>query len=286
MKIVDSVFELSNEFMKNPSYVQLNLIGIKDTAKKMLKSGQKKFKEPTTISRDSYEDIYKSVMMQLAGGAINYCYWYGGYNIRPNNCCASEMFKAVEDASEFLTTENNKEFCDRLKINLAIGRFPLLEERCKHIDEIAENGQFFCRLVMELPSLEHLMETMIKTFPGYASDLFLKRASLFFMMLYRFLGWFNEEVNCLHIPADYQVPKMLEDLNCLSYSQDLIDVISNNILIPKYSQAECEIRAATILACKKLGELTGWNAAEVDGWLWLQRDRCKNPFHLTVTTDY
>ena len=79
---------------------------------------------------------------------------------------------------------------------------------------------------------------------------------------------------------------MLQFFGCINYTEDLWHAIMENTPIPKYSQAECEIRAATIIACQKLGELTGWNAAEVDGWFWLKRKECNDPFHLTVTTDY
>jgi hypothetical protein len=63
-------------------------------------------------------------------------------------------------------------------------------------------------------------------------------------------------------------------------------IVDTHQLIPKHSQIECEIRAATVLAGKKLQELTGWNASEIDAWLWLRRKEATKPFHLTITTDY
>lgn len=292
MGIVDNVFKISNEFMKDSDFVDVdyeNLEGIADS----MKSGGKKEFSPIIQDQDDTIFLCEFITKQLFAGAINYCYWYGKSDIRPNNCSSSKMFEAVEDASNALRWPDDLHiFAEHLKMNLAMGRFPLLEERFKHIDEIVTHGVDFAVMIYDMrksktkTSVESLMEMMIKLFPGYASDIFLKRASLFFMMLYRFLGWFSEGMHNLHIPADYQVPKMLQHFGCINYTEDLWNAIMNNTPIPKYSQAECEIRAATILACKKLGDLTGWNAAEVDGWFWLKRKECNDPFHLTVTTDY
>jgi hypothetical protein len=79
---------------------------------------------------------------------------------------------------------------------------------------------------------------------------------------------------------------MLEHNKCISYNPYLRNIISTNQLIPRHSQIECEIRSATVLTMKKLCELTNWNIAEVDGYLFLQRHDAKQNFHLTITTDY
>jgi hypothetical protein len=88
------------------------------------------------------------------------------------------------------------------------------------------------------------------------------------------------------VPADYQVPKMLEHFGCLKYKTSLSNKIASHSIIPKYSLEEVSIRGATILVCDRLAELTGWNKSEIDSWLWLRRKECTKPFHLTVTTDY
>jgi hypothetical protein len=90
----------------------------------------------------------------------------------------------------------------------------------------------------------------------------------------------------LHIPADYQVPKMLRRFQILSYQVYLQELIKNQVAIPKGSLEECSIRAATIIACKKIQEKTGYNVSEIDAYLWLKRKEVITPFHLTITTDY
>lgn len=283
MEIIESVFDLANRFMEDPDYVMVNEKGIVTIAKRMLKDGKQPF-----VESKQYTDsqIQKMVLMQLTGGAINYCYWYGKNDIRPNGCSSTNMFRIVEKAGAECLPDFHS-FFSQIKKDLAKQRFPLLEERLKHINEVRENHYPFIHAILQKEkSFYELFEMMIELFPGYASDMFLKRASLFFMMLYRIFGWFTEDLNHIHIPADYQVPKMLVFYDCINYSPVLEDAIIGNDLLPKGSQAECEIRAATIIACQKLCQKTKWNAAEVDGWFWLKRKECDFPFHLTVTTDY
>jgi hypothetical protein len=116
--------------------------------------------------------------------------------------------------------------------------------------------------------------------------MFLKRASLFFLQLYRTLGWFEDAMRYLPVPADYQVPKMLRHFGCFTYLDPLRTMVEQGALIPSGSLWECEIRAATVVVCKFLQIQTGWNVSEIDSWLWLRRKECTDPFHLTVTTDY
>ena len=58
------------------------------------------------------------------------------------------------------------------------------------------------------------------------------------------------------------------------------------ILLQKDSLEELQIRAATIVACTRLQQLTGWTIADVDTYLWTKRKMVDKPFHLTISTDY
>ena len=105
-------------------------------------------------------------------------------------------------------------------------------------------------------------------------------------MLYRKVQWFKREVEILPVPADYQIPKMLEGLGCINYSYLLSEKIQNGELISAGSIEECEIRAATMLAGRRLAELSGKTMCDVDTYLWLKRKEVDKPFHLTITTNY
>ena len=88
------------------------------------------------------------------------------------------------------------------------------------------------------------------------------------------------------VPADYQIPKMLEGMGCINYNYILSEKIQNGELIPAGSIEECEIRAATMLAGKRLAELSGKTMCDIDTYLWLKRKEVDKPFHLTITTNY
>lgn len=289
MRICESVFEISKEFLKKDSIVFINEKGIEDTSILMLNEGVKKF----PIKEITKNHIYQAVIQEFVGCAINYCYWYGMANVRPNQASSGTMYSLVERAFCDYQKGDNFQICiDRLIQYLAISRFPLLEEREKHLKELIIDGEDFCIDISNsiFYKNEHdyyaFFVEMIRSFPGYASDIFLKRASLFFIQMYRQYNWFESAMRELPVPADYHVPNMLQGFKCIEYAPYLISLISHQILIPKGSKEECFIRAATIIACKQLQEKTEWNISDIDGWLWLRRKEISDPFHLTITTDY
>jgi len=282
MELVNSVFEISESFMRNPEFVELSYEGIERVGSEMIATGVTKF-PPETSKKNT-----KSILMELVGDSINYCYWYGRSDIRPGEASSILMYKLVEEAFEYWSPSGASDICFYKLIELlALNRFPMLEEREKHIKElIGETAYTFVVQVSNGNNFDDMFIKLIKKFPGYASDIFLKRASLFFIQLYRRFGLFEEAMYKIHVPADYQVPKLLEHHGCLLYDFYLKEAIETNELIPKHSKEECEIRAATVLACKKLMEITKWTIADVDAWLWLRRKEVTTPFHLTITTDY
>ena len=288
MNLVESVFETAEKFMDNSTYVDINYSELE------LLSNDMKLEKPKKFPKQFDEsNLFKTCLLELVGDAINYCYWYGSSYIRPLGASSTKMFELVENAFQNYSAQgglNSIDKCldDLIKL-LSIERFPLLEERIKHLNELRLNGQRFISTVIKYKddgNVNYLLNSMVQIFPGYASDIFLKRALLFFGQLNRKFGWFEEDMKVLPIPADYQVPKMLQHQGLLIYDDDLDEAILNEITIPKGSLAECEIRAASIIACRELCRTTGWTMPQVDGYFWLRRKEATNPFHLTVTSDY
>jgi len=284
MDLVKSVYEISESFMKDPTYVEMNEDGIKTMANVMIDYGKSSFPLPDV------ESDYKGVLLELVAASVNYCYWYGKYDIRPNGSSSTTMYELLQNA--FFDYEERDpivfETCITRFIRLlSTRRFPLIEERERHLRQLLVNGEAFAELVNNKHDhIDYWFNELICQFPGFASDIFLKRASLFFIQLFRRFGWFESDLHNLHVPADYQIPKMLNYFGCLIYEEELYNAIETNQLIQKHSQAECEIRAATVLIIKKLCEITGWNVAEVDGFFFNKRHDTQTPFHLTITTDY
>ncbi len=286
MNLVESVYKISEELLyTEPMNVMIDEPKIKSLAKRMKEEGLTPFSIP------HQEDKFKGVLIELVASSINYCYWYGSSHVRPNQVNSGAMYEAVEKSFEtyhpqfFMFQECISDLVNRLSFE----RFPLLEERKRHLYELIEqDAPAFARLITDSKkiSFDEAFETLIKKFFGFSSDTFLKRASLFFLQLYRKYGWFENAMKTLHVPADYQVPKILKHFYCFYYKDELVQKIKNGDLIPKHSIEECQIRAATIIACKMLQEKTGWNIADIDGWLWLRRKIGIDPFHLTITTDY
>ena len=284
MNLVNGVFELAEKFMRKPRYVFINEVNIENLSRIMLASGVQVFKPP------KIKNEYKATVIELVCSSINYNYWYGKHDIRPNGSSSTYLYELAYNAFydyEKISEYKFRECIERLSQLLSVHRFPLLEERIKHLKELYYNAEKFSQYLCNEPTnLNDYLTELVTWYPGFASDMFLKRASLFFIQLYRRFGWFKEDLLQTHIPADYQIPKMLEDYGSINYVKELEDIIENNTLIPKHSQMECEIRSATILTARKLCELTGWTVADVDSWLFSQRHNCKNKFHITETTDY
>lgn len=293
MKISENVFQIAESFMKESRHVKLNNENIKKISKVISESDKPRF----PIS-DKDIEVFPAIVRELVASSINYCYWYGRDTVRPNGANSTKMYNLLETSFEgFASYSKSYEFyecLDALGKALSKERFPLIEDRIRHLNELKKHGLQFCNEIHTRyhagidtgVSLDSLLEDMIVNFPGFASDIFLKRASLFFIQLYRRFGWLEDELHTLHIPADYQVPKMLESFMCFEYSDELQDKIMSNQQIPKNSLEECEIRAATILTAKKMCELTGWNVSDIDSFFFLARHSATKPFHLTITTDY
>jgi len=285
MNLVNSVFEIAESFMDSPKYVDINHKHINITADLL------KDVSPPKFPFSNPPDVYKTCLMELVSDALNYCYWYGRADIRPHNSCSGKLQEKIILAFDKFDKNGgiySFDSClDKLIKILSIERFPLLSERIGHINELRNNGQpFISKIIKHQTKIEEHLNDMVQIFPGYASDMFLKRAFLFFAQLNRFFGWFEEDMNELPIPADYQVPKMLEAEGILTYHYDLKTLIQHEDLIPKGSIYECEIRAASIIACDKLRRKIGWTMPQIDGYFWLRRKDVTTPFHLTVTTDY
>ena len=157
---------------------------------------------------------------------------------------------------------------------------PRQDTRKKDITKLAED------ILDETEDVEMWLKIVVESFPGLAQDMFLKRASLFFMMLFRRMVWFKHSIHKLPIPADYQIPKILESEGCIQYSSKLKNDITEGKLIPKGSLMECEIRAASIIACQQISQGCNVTMCAVDDYIWMHRKEYDMPFHLTITTDY
>lgn len=290
MDIIKSVFEISEQILSlQPSHAWIRQIETEKLAEQMKEDGCPSFYD----SDGGYQTgIYNQILKELVASSINYCYWYGSPTIRPNGVSSTSMYDDVEEA--FKDADNHAlNFSSRIGFLIKIlseHRYPLLEERKRHLLELCEGRKaedFAHMITSEEYSPERLFHEFVENFQGFASDIFLKRASLFFIQLYRKFGWYKDDLmTILHVPADYQVPKILRHFGCIEYDEELEEKIKLNKLIPTHSMEELQIRAATVKVCSELQNKTGWTIADVDTYLWTKRKLTDEPFHLTITTDY
>ena len=293
MDIIQEVFDLSKKILDTkPFHVTINNEGIEKLSKQMKIDGIPNFydSEPEQKYKTG---ITLEILKELIASSINYCYWYGSHDIRPNNVSSASMYDHVNEVFDPAINQalNFEWRINKLIDILSINRYPMLEERKRHLYDLCENrkAESFCGQVQvhHVSGSTMLFEELVKQFHGFASDQFLKRASLFFIQLYRKFGWFKDTLMThLFVPADYQVPKILRFYDCIRYSNELSHKIFDSKLIEKNSLEELQIRAATINVCTTLQYSVGWTIADVDTYLWTKRKLSDQPFHLTYTTDY
>jgi hypothetical protein len=194
-------------------------------------------------------------------------------------------------------------------------RIPLFEERLAIFCEVGKvlcnhyEGHFYNLVEQSDHRLFNngngLVERLTKGFPSFDDSVvyegklarFDKRAQLAPAMLYgrfRNQGEFVvQDINKLTVFADYSVPKTLRGLEILVYEKSLAEKVDNQVLIPKHSLEELEIRASTIHASQmlidKINEIKGQkavNALHIDYKLWWESRNFSAPHHLTRTIDY
>jgi hypothetical protein len=285
-KLIDGVREMSLDFVGEGMPVKIQEDSISKLAEIMTSEG----KTPFNVESTNDMNHASAILVDLMASAINYCFWYGKYNFVPmKNNSSYSMYDVVINA----VAENFRGLVDHEVINaiidrLMFDRYPLIEERVKHLLEVSLGTQEFIMFTImnKNNDVKLVLHELVRRYPGFSSDMFLKRAFLFVIQLNRKLGFFEDTINEIPVPADYQVPKMLEHFGCLKYIESLNNKINSHTIIPKGSIDEISIRSGTVLACDKLSEITGWKRSEVDAWLWLRRKECDKPFHLTITTDY
>jgi hypothetical protein len=312
--MIKDILKLAQEFTDDPTFVFINEDGIRrysDYIKRGISKDDKFLgTPPIKLIKDEKQRVNQIILYELLAGAVNYKYWYGKYNIRPNDSCANKMYETLDKAFTSIVEpiSVSSSYCsavtDVFGQLLCQNRFPMVKERISHLQELKQNivvgrgdpnnppnASFFINLMAEdiidgTEDVENWLNLLIYAFPGYSQDMFLKRAFLFFMMLYRRMGWFKDSIHKLPIPADYQIPKILNTEGCLQYREDLREIIRTNELIPKGSLMECEIRASSIIACRKIAEQCDVTMCKIDEYIWLNRKKYRVPFHLTMTTDY
>lgn len=206
----------------------------------------------------------------LAWSSIHqFCFWYN-----PNN---QKLRGLSSGLVHDLAFAGSVETIPELSISLRKERF--------YINKVLSDFDYNFGISL---ALNKLMNLDIFNF-----DFFKKKKNLFFMQLIRYredlgipdvkLVEFDKYVN----PAiDYQVPKMLRDLNIIRYPYYIDELIKNGTLIQKDSYEELFIRSVTYLALIKIQEKYGYSQNQLDWLFWSTRNLSDSKHHCTITEDY
>lgn len=194
---------------------------------------------------------------------------------------------------------------------------PMLPERLEIFREVgrvlnAHYGSHFAGVVEKSGNRlfdggKGTVERLVYHFPSFGDRwqygnllaIFNKRAQLAAGMVQgRFLGdgielFPRSEVDMLTVFADYELPKILNAMGILRYTNTLSNAINEGKMIERGSFVEIEIRANTIVAAQLLQDEINSvrdekvNALNIDFKLWSEGKNFKDAkHHLTETTAY
>lgn len=241
----------------------------------------------------------EAIKYMLALNSINYQFWdlsenkfkryeYDGF------VGANAMFAQFPSFYKNMTNKNSQ-LIDKGMIYKYFGDIPQAYSRVEILRESMnkEKIEKLVTLILEYVNSYNvidvdLAEQIASHLPLSYHDNYLKKIQLGLYDLYYVLKKICPSLKLdLTIAADYQIPKVLEGLGILSYSQSLKEKIDNMVLIEPGSEDENAIRAASILACNEIIKKYKVFVPVLDKKLWLIRNNFKdNNFHLTKTTKY
>lgn len=194
---------------------------------------------------------------------------------------------------------------------------PMFEERLRILREAGEvlNQKYnshFARVVQYSGNRAFdngwgVVERLVADFPSFVDQsyygnnfvIFNKRAQLAVGMIQgRFLSegvelFPSSDIDSLTVFADYELPRILNAMGVLKYTEALSSRINEGRTIGKGSQEEIEIRANTVFAATLLQDkingirIEDVNALNIDYKLWSEGKNFKDSkHHLTETTAY
>lgn len=195
---------------------------------------------------------------------------------------------------------------DNFKIFLAGNTLiPMLDERYQNIMDIAYvvcekmNGNFY-NYIKDIKYDVHLFDIIIENFKSYEDKAvyknkqihFYKRAQLLVSDILHYLSKYSKDINYSNLigAADYKIPQVLRNLGILKYDDMLSHYVDNQELIPRGSEAEVEIRSATLYVLANIARQLNYEYAsfDINDTIWQEGQKSKDmePYHRTRTTAY
>eukprot|EP00250_Pteridium_aquilinum_P008675 c18122_g2_i1 orf=404-1345(+) len=259
-----------------------------------------------------FDDGPLTVQYLFVLDALNFCFWPDA-DLHYDHLAAGLKSALIADKSIF--------DADRLQTFTGIElrkllnwprKLPLEEERVRLLREVGiELNRSFGGKASNLVTAANgsaiaLVNLIASHFPGFRDhcvykgrQVFIyKRAQIFVADLWgafkgQTFGAF-EDIRSITMFADYIVPAILRHHGIISYSPSLASKVDSFNELPPGTEEEVEIRACTITAVEKLGELLSAKVGrqiltvQLDWWLWSTgiSFQSKLPCHRTQTIYY
>ncbi|KAJ8736674.1 hypothetical protein PYW08_007330 [Mythimna loreyi] len=323
----------SGDFItKNAKHVKIHEEGLQKLCEEMFKSVTDKLEIPDTGADPIHpkKDHEKAADWVFVCDALNFCFWsytgapkwtvdgHSGYY-----ALEAALARAIKSGVDIL---NPKYYSTITKEQLLIimkgdneATIPLADERVSVLHKVGKilldryNGTFETCLKEANKSAVKLLEIIVDNFPCFRDEAtykgqkvaLYKRAQILVADLWNFFGgtgWGEfTDIDQLTMFADYRVPQVLVYFGALSYSDELMEKLKNDVLLPSGSEEEVEIRGCSIHAVELLkkrieGKLLRQktevpNSSLIDYYLWCYRRKYADemesiPFHKTLGIYY
>ncbi|XP_038208371.1 queuosine salvage protein [Zerene cesonia] len=320
---------------KLSQHVKIHDEGITKLCDEILKSIKDKkitIPEIGTSSIQPTKDHPRAADWVFVVDALNFCFWskskeqqwtvdgHTGY-------CALEaaLFRAIKDGYDITNPEYyskiSREDLSKLFKGDTDAEIPLFQERIDVLHEVGSillhkyNGTFETCVQEANKSAAKLLHIVVENFPCFRDEAMYKerrvslykRAQILVADLWNFFGgtgWGEfKDIDVITMFADYRVPQVLVYFGVLSYSDELMDKLRNDILLPSGSEEEVEIRGCSIHAVELLKKslqqkirdkeesIEVPNSSLIDYFLWCYRRKHAQemeivPYHKTLGIYY
>lgn len=323
----------AGEFIaSNASYVKINEKAVEKLGNLLLIQLEKGRLKPPNFSQAQFHpkpSDFHAVDWILVVNTLNFCFWdtksgkewqvegFKGYYA----LCAA-LNRALKERVDifnpaFYSTITHDQLKEILRSDNQI-EIPLLNERVNCLREVGTvllekfDGTFKTCVERAGKSAVKLLEIIIDNFNCFRDEAefkntkvaIYKRAQILISDIWKCfqneeLGKFND-IDKITMFAEYRVPQTLLLFGVLEYSDELMEILRENVILENGSEEEVEIRGCSIHAIELLKEYirrkskgADVNSVLIDHFLWdYRRNNAKKikakglPFHRTCSIYY
>jgi len=296
-KTIKTIKKYSNNFMLG--HVTLNKKNINSFKIKNINKSSLFFKLPPYLNslfkKKSKKKVYKIIhVFNVINASLQFSFFLGNSSIRVDNIDSSwivNMLDKVFKKSKIENVHNIYHLKESIVKILIKSNIPLLNKRIISIEEIF-NKLDFIEYGNSYLNINHSI-CMLKQLVSFKQDIFFKKGLFAILISSRMMPElkkinksYKKELFLLPVPADYQIPKVLRYFKLINLSDDFLNIIESNTIIPENSNMELNLRAATIKACNKIAKNNNISVDDVDSYLFMIRKKIDLQHHLCITSNY